>query len=147
MRELGTDLVSLVVQSLELAVRAEQLVEVLGARVWVPIPGARDELPGVITWAGQAVAVLDLARFRAGLVPLSPGESRARLALVRSPAGHLALPVDRISAVWRTHDDNLRPRELHDFELARREVQLEGRVLPVFDSELLLTRLGWESAA
>jgi chemotaxis signal transduction protein len=142
MRELGTDLVSVSVQSLSVALRASSIIEVLGRRPWVPVPGSRPELPGVVMWAGRAVALLDLPRLQPGLTPLEPEERRARLLIVASRGGHLAVPVDRISEVWRTHDDNLKPRHLIDFELCRSEVQNGDAVLPLFEPELLLGRLG-----
>src|SRR5690606_20568648 len=130
------------VQTLDVALRASDVVEVLGDRDWIPIPGARRETPGVVIWSGRAIAVLDLSRFGRGLDVLRPNERRARVLVVTSEGGHVAIPVDRIGDIVRTHDDNVRPRQLHDFELSRDEILLGDTVLPLFESELLLARLG-----
>lgn len=145
MREVGTALVSVGVQSLEVTVRAELVREVLGARPWVALPGAREEIPGVVVWAGRAVALLDLARFHQGLSRLGPAEVRERLVIVAAGGSTVALPADRVSEVWKVHDDKLRPRQIGDFQLARTEVVVEDRVLPLFEPELLLARLGVEA--
>src|SRR5512145_1819312 len=137
----GTALVGVGVQGLDVAVRAELVREVLGAREWIVLPGARDEVPGVIVWASRAVSVLDLARFQPGLRRLGPGEIRPRTLLVETLAGALALPADRISEVFRVHEDNVKEREIHGFQLARLEVLSGDRVLPLFEPELLLERL------
>lgn len=138
----GQALLSLHVQGLEVAVHADTVREILGERPWVALPGARDEVPGVVVWAGRALAVLDLARFHPGLRALAPGEVRSRLLLLETVAGALALPADRVSEVYRVHEDSLRDRELHQFELARAEVVGERSVVPLFDPALLLERLG-----
>ena len=55
---------------------------------------------------------------------------------VRGPSS-----ADRVSEVWKTHDDNLKPRQLSDFSLARTEAVIEEVVLPLLDPELLLARM------
>jgi chemotaxis signal transduction protein len=143
-REVGTALVTVGVQALDVVMRAEGVREVLGTRPWIAIPGARDEVPGVVVWGGRAVSLVDLARFHRGLVRLEATETRPRLVIAVDSGSTLALPADRVSEVWKTHDDNLRPRQLHDFELARFEVETEAGVLPLFEPELLLARLALE---
>ena len=128
MRELGLEVLSAGVQTLDVALRASDVVEILGDRDWIPIPGARREMPGVVIWSGRAIAVLDLSRFGRGLDPLRPSERRARVLIVTSEGGHVAIPVDRIGDIVRTHDDNVRPRQ-------------GDTVLPLFEAELLLARL------
>jgi len=145
MRELGLDLLVASVGSLEFSLRSDLVREVLGARPWFAIPGARPEVPGVLIWGGRAIAVVDLGRLHGG--PSAPSERRSRLLIVASAGCHLALPVDRVSEVFRTHDDNIRPREISDFELARQEVQNGDQVLPLLDAELLLRRLDAEQVA
>lgn len=146
MREVGTALVTVGVQSLDVVIRAELVREVLGVSRWVEVPGARLELSSVMVWSGRAVAVLDLARFHPGLIALGAADSRPRCLVVTAGSVTLALPADRVSEVWKTHDDNLKDRQLSKFELARSEVVQESQVFPLFDPELLLARLGVESA-
>ncbi len=137
----GTAMVAVGVQGLQIAIRAEFVREVLGARAWIALPGTRDEVPGVVVWGGRAIAVLDVAQFQPGLRRLAPGEIRARTLLVETRAGGLALPADRVSEVFRVHEDNIQGREIRDFELARQEVINGSEVLPLFDPEFLLERL------
>ena len=144
MREVGTALVSISVQSLDVVMRAEIVREVLGARPWIPLPGARNEVPGVVVWGGRAVSLVDLARFYQGLARLEDGEARARMLIATDAGCTLAVPADRVSEVWKTHDDNLRSRHLSDFELAQFEVAGSDGVLPLFEPRLLLARLGIE---
>ena len=52
------------------ALRAHDVREILGERVWVAIPGTQAVMPGVTAWRGRAIAVLDLAAVIDGLTPL-----------------------------------------------------------------------------
>jgi chemotaxis signal transduction protein len=145
MREVGTALVSVGVQTLDVAIRAALVREVLGVRPWIQLPGAREEVPGVVMWGGRAVAFLDLARFCPGLQRLGPSDARTRLVIVTSTGCTLAVPADRVSEVWKTREDNLRERQFREFELARLEVVTDDRILPLFEPELLLARLHVET--
>ncbi len=136
---------SIGVQSLDVALRAELVREVLGARRWIQLPGVRPEIPGIVIWSGRAVAVLDLARFHPALQPLGPSDTRHRLVIVTCASSALAVPADRVSEVWKTHQDNLRPRQLSDFELSHSEVVTDDLVLPLFEPALLLKRLEAET--
>jgi hypothetical protein len=91
------------------------------------------------------VSLIDLARFHRGLARLDDAAARARTVIAIDSGCTLAVPADRVSEVWKTHDDNLRPRQLHDFELARYEIEVDDRVLPLFEPELLFARLGVEA--
>jgi len=84
------------VQSLKLFVVARIVREVLGEKDWIPIPGTRQELPGVIGWGRRAVAMLDLARMVADLRPLQVGETRARMLLLQLSDSNLAIPADSV---------------------------------------------------
>jgi chemotaxis signal transduction protein len=126
------------VQSLQVAIGAAAVKEIVGARSWVPVPGARPELPGVLAWGGRAVAVLDLARVAAGLTPLSPTEQRQRSLLVQVRDSMLAIPVDWVSELRELDDKDIRSRRVHDFPLARAEADLGDAVVPLLDPLLLL---------
>jgi len=141
MRELGEGFVTLSLQSHQIAIRANAVREVLGARSWVPVPGARKDVPGIVAWGGRAIALVDLAHFQPGALPLAAGEQRARVVVTEGAGCTLALPVDQASEVWRSHHDNLQPRQVHDFQLSRQELVREGDLLPLFEPELLLARL------
>lgn len=141
----GEALVSLGVQSLNVVVRAELVREVMGGGRWIAVPGARDEAPGVVVWSGRAVTVVDLARFSPGCQRLEVGEQRGRIVIVEAFASSLALPVDRVSEVWRADTNSIREKEISDFELARLEVVQQDMALPLFEPELFLGKLGIET--
>ena len=128
------------VQGLELAVRASIVREIVGKRAWVPVPGARHELPGIITWGGRAVAILDLARLAPRLHPLAPSENRARVLILEVGDSVLAVAVDSVSELRTIEDHCVAPRRVHDFPLARHEVDLGEAVVPLLDPLLLLER-------
>lgn len=137
-------MVTVGVQSLDVVMRADTVREVLGSRAWIPIPGTRQEIPGIVVWGRQAVSLIDLARFHPGMVRIERDETRPRTVIVVDSACTLAIPADRVSEVWKTHDDNIRPRQLHDFELARFEIETGEGVLPLLEPGLLLARLDVE---
>jgi len=126
------------VQSLKLFVVARIVREVLGEKDWIPIPGTRQELPGVIGWGRRAVAMLDLARMVADLRPLQVGETRARMLLLQLSDSNLAIPADSVSSILDIDTADIRPRALTDIPLCPREVHLSGDVFPLFDPALLL---------
>ena len=125
-------------QSLRLFVVARFVREVLGERDWIPIPGTRHEMPGVIGWGRRAVAMLDLARMGADLRPLQVGEKRARMLLLQVSDSNLAIPADSVSSILDVDSADIRPRALTDFPLCPREVHWSGEVFPLFDPNLLV---------
>jgi chemotaxis signal transduction protein len=69
--------------------------EVLGPVPWVPLPGGPSGFPGVLAWAGRAIAVCDLASLLdAGGTPLERGQKRARTLIMALGTDLVALPVD-----------------------------------------------------
>ena len=87
---------------------AEIIREILGAEVWLPIPGARAEMPGVIAWRGRAIPVVDLAApFDFG--HLSPGQARPRTLIAAVADSVVAVPVDAAREVhaFSTGAENL----------------------------------------
>jgi len=136
---MSEQLVMITVQSEKLLVVARSVREVLGEKTWIPIPGTRPEMPGVVGWGRRAVALLDLARVFSNLSPLQPGTVRARTLLLQVDESSLAMPADTVSSVMDVAVTHIRPRALIDFPLCRSEVHLNGDVLPLFDPTLLLT--------
>ena len=130
------------VQSQRLLIVARLVREVLGERTWVPLPGTRHELPGVVGWGRRAVAMLDLARVLPNLRPLSPSERRSRTLLLEVEGSHLAVPADGVSAIFDIEASAIHPRSLITFPLCRSEVHVDGEVLPLFDPSLLLNQPG-----
>lgn len=125
------------VQSQNFFVHARMVQEILGERVWIPIPGACKEIPGVVQWNRRAVAMLDLGRVVADLRPLEPGESRPRMLMLRVNESNLALPTDAVSAILDVDAANIRPRTVSDFSLSRNEVLLNEEVIPLLERKPL----------
>ncbi|MCC6875752.1 MAG: chemotaxis protein CheW [Sandaracinaceae bacterium] len=110
-----------------LAVEASATREVLGRCEITRVPGAPTGLAGVIAWRGRAVAVLDLGV----LLGVAQSQERART-LVLEIGGHaIAIPVDRARESCLVTP---RPSQVGHMPHARAEVEIEGRVLPLFDA-------------
>jgi chemotaxis signal transduction protein len=122
-------------------VEAEIIREILGAEVWLPIPGARAEMPGVIAWRGRAIPVVDLAA-PFGFAGLSPGQGRARTLIVAVADGIVALPVDSAREVHSFRSEELRQVAVTTLPYAAAETTLYERAvalidLPKFVAEIL----------
>lgn len=111
------------------AVPAENVAEVLGAREWVAIPDATAELPGVLHWRGQAVAVLDLGVSCGGWEPLSIGMLRRRNIILRVSDCAVAVPVDSVREVIAVTE--LRQGQGAQIRHVTAEFDLHGRPVPV----------------
>ena len=135
-------LILITIQSLKLLVAARYVREVLGEREWIPIPGTRQEIPGVVGWGRRAVAMLDLARVVPEALAIKIGEKRPRMLMLQVADSHLAVPADSVSSIVDVADMDIRPRALSSFPLCRSEVHLNGQVLPLFDPMLLLEQTG-----
>ena len=141
---LNDPLLMIGVQSQKLFVIARTVLEVHGEKSWIPIPGTRQELPGVVGWGRRAVALLDLARVFPGLRALATGERRQRTLLLQVGESNLAVPADSVSSVLDIDTSAVRRRALTEFPLCRNEVHLEGAVLPLLDPTMLFALAGAE---
>lgn len=113
-------------------VDAEIIREILGAESWLPIPGARAEMPGVIAWRGRAIPVVDLAA-PFGFTRLSAGEARARTLIVAVAESIVAVPVDAAREVHALSPVQLKPVNISQLPYAAAEAELFERVLAVLD--------------
>src|ERR1043165_3421601 len=111
---------------------AEIIREILGAEVWLPIPGARAEMPGVIAWRGRAIPVVDLAA-PFGLTRLGNGEKRARTLIASVAENIVAVPVDAAREVHAFSPGELRPVAITSVPYAVAEAELFERMLAVID--------------
>ena len=111
---------------------AEIIREILGAEVWLPIPGARAEMPGVIAWRGRAIPVVDLAA-PFGVERLSTGETRARTLIASVAESIVAVPVDAAREVHGFSTAELKPVSVTTLPYAVAEAELFDRVLAVVD--------------
>jgi chemotaxis signal transduction protein len=121
------------VQSVSIAIDAERVQEILGERAWVPLPGARPEIPGVVSWRGRAVGILDFAAITDGLLPLDETAPRARTVIVHAGSSALAIPVDAVREVREVASDALMPPQITSQRFSSAEIELDGVVMPVFD--------------
>jgi chemotaxis signal transduction protein len=111
---------------------AEIIREILGAETWLPIPGARAEMPGVIAWRGRAVPVVDLAA-PFGFDGLGPGELRSRTLIAAVADSMVAVPVDAAREVHAFSTSELKPVSVTSLPYAVAEAELFERLLAVID--------------
>jgi chemotaxis signal transduction protein len=111
---------------------AEIIREILGAEPWLPIPGARAEMPGVIAWRGRAIPVVDLAA-PFGFERLSAGQVRPRTLIAEVAESIVAVPVEAAREVHAFTTNELRPCNVTHLPYASAEAELGERVLPVID--------------
>lgn len=111
---------------------AEIVREILGLQVWLPIPGARAEMPGVIAWRGRAIPVVDLAA-PFGCERLASGEGRSRTLIASVAGSAVAVPVDAAREVHAFSQDALLPCRVANLAYATAEAELFGRILAVID--------------
>ena len=118
------------------AVPALAVLEVLGARRVVAIPGAPPHVPGVVAWRGRAVAVLDLGVLL-GRPRLALDAPPGRIAVLSLAGGVLALPSDAVEAVVIAEARAVGPSRVTQHRFAASEVDMGDRVLPLLDLGLL----------
>ena len=111
---------------------ADIIREILGMEVWLPIPGARAEMPGVIAWRGRAIPVVDLAA-PFGFERLSTGETRARTLIASVADSIVAVPVDAAREVHAFSTTELKPVSVTNLPYALVEAELFDRILAVID--------------
>ncbi len=111
---------------------AELIREILGAEIWLPIPGARAEMPGVIAWRGRAIPVVDLAA-PFGFGRLNSGETRARTLIATVAESIVAVPVDAAREVHAFTTTELKPVSVTTLPYALAEAELFERILAVID--------------
>lgn len=115
--------------------------DVVEAQHWVPIPGASCEVPGVVPWRGRAVAVLDLARFVDGAVPLDAEGRRTRAVVVEVEDSLLALLVDDVRDAEEFPPESMRAPTATSLPMASFAVEVDETLMPVLDLEKTVARL------
>jgi chemotaxis signal transduction protein len=126
------------------AVLATHVHEVRGPLAWVPLPGAPANLPGVVSWRGRAIAVLDVAA-QLGVAPgLHAGDTWPRTLIAQVGATAFAVPaqgvreVHAIPAIEEAHATQVR--------LSRGQTTIGGQVMPVIDLALALAAVSGAEA-
>jgi chemotaxis signal transduction protein len=127
--------------SVWMAVDARQVQEIVGARPWVPLPHASPQVPGVLPWRGQAVAVYDLASLVAPERALRPGTQRPRTLVVQTDSCTLAMPVDAVREVQDIGDERIRPPHVTHLSYCPAEADILGAPVPVLDLQALVAAL------
>jgi chemotaxis signal transduction protein len=121
------------VQSVSIAVDARHVQEIVSPQPTVLLPGARAEIPGVMSYRGRAIGVFDFAALLDGLTPLADAVTRARVLVIEVGANTLAVPVDLVRAVRDIPAESLLPPRLTEQKFSAAEVEIDGVIMPVFD--------------
>jgi chemotaxis signal transduction protein len=125
-----------------LGLDALEVQEILELSAWLPIPGARPAIPGVMPWRGQALAVLDMAAVSADISPLTPDTSRTRVVVARAGLHTIAAPVHAVREVCDIPDGAVeKPADPSPGYLVG-EAVLAGDRLPLLDLPALLRLVG-----
>jgi chemotaxis signal transduction protein len=114
------------------ALDALAVQEVIGERPWVLVPFAASRTPGVLSWRGRAVAVLDVGDLLSGGAPLSVGGTRPRTLVVEAATCTVAIPVDLVREVHEVGPHQVRAASEGARHFTEEVSLLEG-VMPVLD--------------
>jgi chemotaxis signal transduction protein len=126
-------LIPVLMKQVWMALDAGHVQEVLSSRAWLPIPGANSEVPGVLSWRGRAIAVVDLGLLAGVAEPLAPGETRERTLVIQHGPYTMAVMVDGVREVADVHEEALRPIHAARQRFAQHEIDLNGAPMAVLD--------------
>lgn len=122
-------------------VRAEVVSEFLPNTPWLPVPGSTPLIPGVTTWRGRAIPILDLLR-ALDLGAIAPLDARARIMVIECGLGAVAVPVDSAREVITLKDEELRPPHVSSTPYTTGEVDGKDSVLPLIEIAHILRDVG-----
>ncbi len=114
--------------------------EIRGAEPWLPIPRARAELPGVMTWRGRAIPLVDLACWF-GRNRLELRELRPRTLVVSHDAGIIGLPVNSVREVLSVTSNELVPAHGSRAPYSQLQLDSNGSLMPLVDLKAILKDL------
>jgi chemotaxis signal transduction protein len=140
-----TDVVPIRLGKAWVLVRAEIVSEFLACTPWLSVPGATPLLPGVMTWRGRAVPVLDLHR-ALNLGAAMPRSDCCRVMVIEHAVGAVAVPVDGAREVKTLEDDEIHPPHVSTTPYTPGEVNGPDAVLPLIDIAQILQDAGRVSA-
>lgn len=126
-------------------VRAKVVSEFLSSTPWLSVPGSTPLLPGVMTWKGRAIPVLDLAR-ALDFGAIAPLAECSRVMVVQHPAGAVAIPVDGAREVKTLDNEDIRPLHVSTTPFSAGEVDGPDSVLPLIEIDQILREVGKASA-
>lgn len=122
-------------------VRAKIVSEFLSSTPWLSVPGATPLLPGVMTWRGRAIPVLDLPRalqYSGG----SSSEACSRVMVVEHAVGAVAIPIDGAREVMTISDDSIRPTHVCTTPYTVGEIDWPDAMVPLVEIDQLLREVG-----
>lgn len=122
-------------------VRAKIVSEFLSSTPWLSVPGATPLLPGVMTWRGRAIPVLDLPRALQYSVG-SSSEARSRVMVVEHAVGAVAIPIDGAREVTTIADESIRPIHVCTTPYAVGEIDGPDAMVPLIEIDQLLREVG-----
>lgn len=136
-----TDVVPIRLGKNWILVRAKLVSEFLSSVPWLAVPGSTPLMPGVMTWRGRAIPVLDLPRALNLGVIASPGEY-SRIMVVEHTVGAVAVPVDGAREVKTLDEDDIRPPHVSTTPYTAGEVDGPEVVLPLIEIDQVLREVG-----
>ncbi|MGE5783131.1 MAG: chemotaxis protein CheW [Myxococcales bacterium] len=122
-------------------IRAKMVSEFLSSTPWISVPGATPVLPGVLTWRGRAIPVLDLPRALQYGVG-APSEARSRVMVVEHAVGAVAIPIDGAREVMTIAEDSIRPTHVCTTPYTSGEIDGPDAMLPLIELDQLLREVG-----
>lgn len=137
-----TDVVPIRMGDNWILVRAEIVSEFLSSTPWLTVPGSSAVVPGVMTWRGRAVPVLDLPRALELGGGISPLNECQRVMILEHPLGVVAVPVDGASEVKTLVDEDVRQPHVTTMPYCVGEVDGAEGIMPIIDMDQILTTLG-----
>lgn len=123
-----------------IVVHAGMICEFLSETLWLSVPGSTPVVPGVMTWRGRAIPVLDLPR-ALNLGSISPMDPAPRVAIVEHSMGTIAVPVDGAREVMTLSDEEVRPIHVSTMPYSSGEIDGPDAVLPVVEIDQILRDL------
>lgn len=142
---MNVDLVPIRVGENWLFIRAELVCEFLSSTPWLSVPGSTQLIPGVMTWRGRAIPVLDLPQ-ALHIGAITPLEERSRVMVIEHAKGAVAVPVDGAREVTIYTEEFIRPQHVSTMPYAAGEIDVAGTVVPVVELDQLLNDIGRASA-
>jgi chemotaxis signal transduction protein len=135
-----TDVIPIRLGSTWVLVRAMMVSEFLSRTPWLPVPGSSPLLPGVMTWRGRAIPVLDLAK-ALQLGAITPLDEYARAMILDHALGAVAVLVDGAREVMPIADEDVHPPHVTRTPYTVGEVATHDSVVPLIEVDQVLREL------
>jgi chemotaxis signal transduction protein len=136
-----TDVVPIRLGKHWILVRAEIVSEFLSSTPWLSVPGSTQLLPGVMTWRGRAIPVLDLPR-ALNFGAIGPLNECSRVMVVEHAAGAVAVPVDGAREVKTLADSDIRSPHVSTTPYTAGEVDGPDAVIQLIEIDQILREVG-----